>query len=231
MFSEIRSVHFVGICGTAMASTAAALKEKGLVVPGSDQNVYPPMSTFLADRSIEVISGYAERNLAHRPDLVVIGNAISRGNPEAEYVLERKLRYCSLPELLKEYFIRGKRSLVVAGTHGKTTTTSLLTWVFEHNGYNPSYLIGGIPTNLGHGVRVRNSQCQVPPESVGRTQRAQRPRGRWLRHTLRSEKLPDSIRLRHLQRNQTAHGGARNQRRRHGRGRLWPSSDRHSRNL
>src|SRR5438105_3444724 len=158
MFSEIRSVHFVGICGTAMASTAAALKEKGRAVTGSDQNVYPPMSTFLADRSIEVISGYSEGNLAHRPDLVVIGNAISRGNPEAEFVLDRKLRYCSLPELLKEYFIRGKRSLVVAGTHGKTTTTSLLTWVFEHNGYNPSYLIGGIPNNLGQGARFTESE-------------------------------------------------------------------------
>src|SRR5256885_2964177 len=141
-----------------MASTAAALKEKGLVVTGSDQNVYPPMSTFLADRAIQVMSGYAESNLAHRPDLVVIGNAISRGNPEAEYVLERKLRYCSLPELLKEYFIRGKRSLVVTGTHGKTTTTSLLTWVFEHNGLNPSYLIGGIPNNLRQGARFTDSE-------------------------------------------------------------------------
>src|SRR5439155_14273042 len=123
MFSQIRSVHFVGICGTAMASAAAAMQEKGVLVTGSDQNVYPPMSTFLADRRIQVMSGYAESNLAHRPDLVVIGNAISRGNPEAEYVLERKLAYCSLPELLKDFFIRGKRSLVVAGTHGKTTTT------------------------------------------------------------------------------------------------------------
>src|SRR5258707_14193254 len=115
------------------------------------------MSTFLADRKIEVIAGYAENNLAHRPDLVVIGNAISRGNAEAEFVLDRKLRYCSLPELLKEYFIRGKRSLVVTGTHGKTTTTSLLTWVFEHNGYNPSYLIGGIPNNLGQGARFTDT--------------------------------------------------------------------------
>ena len=116
------------------------------------------MSTFLAERKIEVISGYAERNLAHKPDLVVIGNAISRGNPEAEYVLDHKLRYCSLPELLKEFFIRGKRSLVVAGTHGKTTTTSLLAWVFEHNGLNPSYLIGGIPNNLGQGARFTDSE-------------------------------------------------------------------------
>jgi len=157
MFSQIRSVHFVGICGTAMASAAAALKEKGVEVTGSDQNVYPPMSTFLAERKIEVISGYAEQNLARKPDLVVIGNALSRGNPEAEFVLDHKLPYCSLPELLKHFFIRGKRSIVVSGTHGKTTTTSLLTWVFEHNGLNPSFLIGGIPTNLGQGARFTDS--------------------------------------------------------------------------
>src|SRR3954468_6881279 len=157
MFSEIRSVHFVGICGTAMASAAAAMQEKGFTVTGSDQNVYPPMSTFLADRGIEVMNGYAEKNLEHRPDLVVIGNAISRGNPEAEVALEKKLRYCSLPELLKEFFIRGKRSLVVTGTHGKTTTTSLLAWVFESAGRNPSFLIGGIPTNLGQGARFTDS--------------------------------------------------------------------------
>ncbi len=161
MHSAIRSVHFIGICGTAMASTAAAMREKGFQVSGSDQNVYPPMSTFLADQRIEVISGYAEQNLAPKPDLVVIGNAISRGNAEAEAVLEKKLRYCSLPELLKEFFIRGKRSLVVAGTHGKTTTASLLTWVFEHNGLNPSYLIGGIPLNLGQGARFTDSEWFV----------------------------------------------------------------------
>ena len=158
MFARIQSVHLVGICGTAMASTAAAMQAKGVKVTGSDQNVYPPMSTFLADRKIEVISGYAEQNLAHKPDLVVIGNAISRGNPEAEYVLDHKLPYCSLPELLKEFFIRGKRSLVVTGTHGKTTSTALLTWVFEHNGLNPSYLIGGIPNNLGQGARFTDSE-------------------------------------------------------------------------
>ena len=141
-----------------MASAAAAMQEKGVKVTGSDQNVYPPMSTFLADRKIEVISGYAEQNLARKPDLVVIGNAISRGNPEAEYVLDHKLAYCSLPELLNYFFIRGKRSLVVTGTHGKTTTTSLLTWVFEHNGLNPSYLIGGIPNNLGQGARFTDSE-------------------------------------------------------------------------
>jgi len=104
------------------------------------------------------MSPFAEQNLSHKPDLIVIGNAISRGNPEVEFILDRKMRYCSLPELLKEFFIRGQRSLVVTGTHGKTTTTSLLTWVFEHNGLNPSFLIGGIPNNLGQGARFTESE-------------------------------------------------------------------------
>lgn len=154
----IKSVHFIGICGTAMASAAVAMKEQGFVVTGSDENVYPPMSTFLEDREIDVMKGYSEENLAQHPDLVVVGNAISRGNAEAEAVLNHRLRYCSLPELLKEFFIRGKRSLVVAGTHGKTTTTSLLAWVFEHSGLNPSFLIGGIPSNLGQGARFTDSE-------------------------------------------------------------------------
>src|SRR5580692_3850985 len=158
MFAGIRSVHFIGIGGTAMAAAAVAMQEKGFTVTGSDQNVYPPMSTFLAEKKIQFTSGYAEQNLAHKPDLVVVGNALSRGNPEVEFVLEKKLRYCSLPELLKEFFIRGKRAIVVAGTHGKTTTTSLLTWVFEHNGLNPSYLIGGIPNNFSQGARFTDSE-------------------------------------------------------------------------
>ncbi|MBI3415980.1 MAG: UDP-N-acetylmuramate:L-alanyl-gamma-D-glutamyl-meso-diaminopimelate ligase [Verrucomicrobia bacterium] len=158
ILEKISSVHFVGIVGTAMAAAAAAMQEKGFRVSGSDQNVYPPMSTFLAEKRIKVMVGYAEKNLAQRPDLVVIGNAISRGNPEVEFVLEHKLRYCSLPELLKEFFIRGKRSLVVTGTHGKTTTTSLLAWMFEHSGRRPSFLIGGIPNNLGQGARFTDSE-------------------------------------------------------------------------
>lgn len=141
-----------------MASVAAAMQARGFTVTGSDSQVYPPMSTFLAERKIDVMPAYSESNLKHKPDLVVIGNAISRGNAEAEAVLEHKLRYCSLPELLKEFFIRGKRSLVVSGTHGKTTTTSLLAWVFEHNGLNPSYLIGGIPNNFGQGARFTDSE-------------------------------------------------------------------------
>ena len=145
-----------------MASASVAMHELGYQVTGSDQDViYPPMSTFLAERGIRVMAGYAEVNLSQRPDLVVVGNAISRGNPEAEAVLERKLRYCSLPELLKEFFIRGRRSLVVTGTHGKTTTASLLAWVLESAGLNPSFLIGGIPRNLGQGARFTDSEWFV----------------------------------------------------------------------
>ena len=158
MFSSaINSVHFIGIGGTAMASAAAAMLDKGFQVTGSDQNIYEPMASFLQQKNLAVLNGYDERNLAHKPDLVVIGNAISRGNPEAEYVLDHKLRYTSLPALLAEFFIRGKRSIVVSGTHGKTTTTSLLTWIFEHNGLNPSYLIGGIPNNFSQGARFTDS--------------------------------------------------------------------------
>ena len=114
-----------------MASLAVLLKQRGHHICGSDENIYPPMSEFLSQNNITVKSGYDAKNLEPVPDLVVIGNALSRGNPEVEAILESKLPYISMAELLKEYFIRGKTSLVVTGTHGKTTTTSLLAWVFE----------------------------------------------------------------------------------------------------
>ena len=143
-----------------MASVAAALKERGIAVSGSDQGIYPPMSNFLEERGIEA-RPFDEANLAHKPNLVVIGNAISRGNPEAEYVLEHNLAYCSLPELLRHRFLRGKRSLVISGTHGKTTAASLLAWLLEYNGLKPSFLIGGIPNNLGQGARFTDSDWFV----------------------------------------------------------------------
>ena len=143
-----------------MASVAAALKERGIAVSGSDQGIYPPMSNFLEERGIEA-RPFDEANLAHKPNLVVIGNAISRGNPEAEYVLEHNLAYCSLPELLRHRFLRSKRSLVISGTHGKTTAASLLAWLLEYNGLKPSFLIGGIPNNLGQGARFTDSDWFV----------------------------------------------------------------------
>lgn len=153
--------HFVGVCGTAMGSVAAAMKAKGLSVSGSDENVYPPMSTFLEDQGVVISAGFRASNLPEKTDVIVIGNAISRGNAEAEEALDRKLLYVSLPEVLKEYFLRGKRNFVVSGTHGKTTTTSILTWLFESAGKHPSYMIGGIPRNLGCGARFTDSEFVV----------------------------------------------------------------------
>jgi UDP-N-acetylmuramate: L-alanyl-gamma-D-glutamyl-meso-diaminopimelate ligase len=144
-------VHLIGICGTAMATLAAMLKRQGLDVRGSDQDVYPPMSDFLAGEGIPVFSGYKAEHLTSDLDLVVVGNAISRGNPELEEVLDRKIRYCSLPEAIREHFLWGARSIVIAGTHGKTTTTALAGWVLTHGGVDPSVLLGGIALNFGPG--------------------------------------------------------------------------------
>jgi len=144
-----------------MGSVAAALQEQGFKVSGSDENVYPPMSIFLEEHGIKLHQGYAKENIPADADVVVIGNAMKRGNPEVEAVLNRKLFYLSLPEVLKNYFLRGKHNLVVTGTHGKTTTTSLLTWIMEKAGRKPGYLIGGIPKNLGHGARLNDSKYFV----------------------------------------------------------------------
>ena len=158
---EIKHVHFMGICGTAMGATAAALRERGFTVTGSDENVYPPMSTFLEEKGVAIFAGYRAENLPATADLIVVGNAIKRGNPEVEAVLDRKLYYLSLPDTLKEFFLRGRHNLVVTGTHGKTTTTSLLTWLMECAGLEPGYLIGGIPKNLGQGACLRDSKYFV----------------------------------------------------------------------
>jgi UDP-N-acetylmuramate: L-alanyl-gamma-D-glutamyl-meso-diaminopimelate ligase len=151
---EVNSIHFVGICGTAMAAVAALCRELGCTVSGSDQDAYPPMSVFLESRGIPIISGFHERNLDHRPDLIVIGNAMKRGTPEVERALDERLRFCSLPELVRELLLAGNHSIVVAGTHGKTTTASLLAWTLETAGRSPGFLIGGIPNNFGCGARL-----------------------------------------------------------------------------
>ncbi|RYD41851.1 MAG: UDP-N-acetylmuramate:L-alanyl-gamma-D-glutamyl-meso-diaminopimelate ligase [Verrucomicrobiaceae bacterium] len=153
--------HFTGICGTAMGAVAAAMKQRGFTVTGSDTNVYPPMSDFLRGQGITIAEGYREENIPADTDVVIIGNAISRGNPEAEAALDRKLLYHSLPEVMKEFFLRGKRNFVVSGTHGKTTTSSMLTWLFESAGRNPGYMIGGLPKNLGCGARFTDSDFNV----------------------------------------------------------------------
>src|SRR5712692_10538080 len=156
-----RKFHFIGICGTAMGSVAAALQERGFKVTGSDESVYPPMSIFLEERGIKLHQGYCKENIPADADAVVIGNAMKRGNAEVEAVLNRKLFYLSLPEVLKNYFLRGKHNLVVTGTHGKTTTTSLLAWIMEKAGHKPGYLVGGLSKNLAQGARLNRSKYFV----------------------------------------------------------------------
>jgi UDP-N-acetylmuramate: L-alanyl-gamma-D-glutamyl-meso-diaminopimelate ligase len=147
-------IHLIGICGTAMATLAALLRSKGFDVRGSDQNVYPPMSDFLRNQGITILEGYRAEHISAELDMVVVGNAISRGNPELEEVLDRKIRYCSLPEAIRDNFLWGARSVVISGTHGKTTTTSLTGWLLAHGGADPSVLIGGIAENFESSYRI-----------------------------------------------------------------------------
>jgi UDP-N-acetylmuramate: L-alanyl-gamma-D-glutamyl-meso-diaminopimelate ligase len=146
-----RAFHFLGICGSAMGAVAAMLRDQGYTVTGSDEHVYPPMSTFLEEKGIRIQSGYRPENLPAEDVILVVGNTIKRGNPELEAAMEAKRFYLSLPETLKTYFLCPTHNLVVTGTHGKTTTTSLLAWIFEYAGRKPSYLIGGLPKNLPQG--------------------------------------------------------------------------------
>src|SRR5208283_1533027 len=149
MKANPKHIHLIGICGTAMASLAGMLRERGHRVTGSDAAAYPPMSMFLESLGIAVAQPFAEANLNPRPDVVVVGNAMSRSNPELERVLDERIPFCSLPQILHDEFLVGKEVLVVAGTHGKTTTTSMLAWIFETAGLEPSFLIGGIAENFG----------------------------------------------------------------------------------
>jgi UDP-N-acetylmuramate: L-alanyl-gamma-D-glutamyl-meso-diaminopimelate ligase len=154
-----RHIHLIGICGTAMASLAGLLQLKGHRVTGSDQAAYPPMSDLLRSLNIPILEPFSEKNLDPRPDLVIVGNAMSRGNIELEYVLDRRIPFTSLAQLIHQEFLPGRESLVVAGTHGKTTTTSMLAWIYEvagreHAELRPSFLIGGVAENFGTSFRL-----------------------------------------------------------------------------
>ena len=144
-----------------MGAVAVGLQERRLRVTGSDENVYPPMSSFLQEKGIALMEGYRAGNIPADAEVVVIGNAMKRGNPEVEAVLNRKLLYLSLPEVLRNFFLRGRHNLVVTGTHGKTTTTALLAWIMEKAGRKPGYVIGGIPKDFGEGARLNDSKYFV----------------------------------------------------------------------
>ncbi|RPJ00411.1 MAG: UDP-N-acetylmuramate:L-alanyl-gamma-D-glutamyl-meso-diaminopimelate ligase, partial [Deltaproteobacteria bacterium] len=147
-------IHLMGICGTGMASLAGMLKSQGYRVTGSDQNVYPPMSDFLRCLGIPVMEGYRAENLQPSPDLVIVGNVITKLNPEAIELSRRKISYLSMPQALRVFAMEGKRNVVVCGTHGKTTTTSLIAWILDNGRKDPGFMIGGIPVNFGLNFKV-----------------------------------------------------------------------------
>ena len=156
--SDEKHIHLIGICGTAMASLAGMLKRRGFRVTGSDAAAYPPMSDFLASLNIPLSQPFAAGNLKPRPDWVVVGNAISRGNVELEHVLDERIPFRSLPDTLYDFFLRTREPIVVAGTHGKTTTTSMLAWIFQAAGKDPSFLVGGIAENFGSSFALRQGK-------------------------------------------------------------------------
>ncbi len=160
--SKPKHIHILGICGTFMGGIAAIAKQSGYRVTGCDANVYPPMSTQLEAQGIELIEGWGVEQLDLKPDVFVIGNVVSRGNPLMEEILNRNLPYASGPQWLADTLLRDKWVLGVAGTHGKTTTTSMLAWILEYAGLNPGFLIGGVPQNFGISARLPSP---TPPQT------------------------------------------------------------------
>jgi UDP-N-acetylmuramate: L-alanyl-gamma-D-glutamyl-meso-diaminopimelate ligase len=154
-------VHILGVCGTFMGSVALLAKQAGFDVSGSDANVYPPMSTLLESSGIRLCEGYDVKHLQPAPDVVVVGNVMSRGQPVVEYLLDSAIPFISGPQWLSEHVLRGRWVLAVAGTHGKTTTTSILTWILDYAGLQPGFLIGGVPANFGLSARLGQAPCFV----------------------------------------------------------------------
>src|SRR6202021_2397104 len=164
--SQQKHIHLIGICGSAMASLAGMVQTRGYRVTRSDAAAYPPMSDLLHALGITIKEPYGEANLAPRPDLVIVGNAISRGNLELEYVLDQRIPFRSLAETIQHEFLPGRESLVVAGTHGKTTTTSMLAWIYEvaaktQPELRPSFLIGGVAENFGTSFQLRDGRSFI----------------------------------------------------------------------
>ncbi len=153
---NVRTIHLIAVCGTGMGALACMLKDLGYAVTGSDANVYPPMSTFLLGKGVSVFEGFDAQNLAYKPDLVVVGNAVRKDNPEAVKLNEMALNFCSMPQALNHFVVAGKKALLVTGTHGKTTTSSMLAWILYVAGLDPSFMIGGILLDFDGNYRLGN---------------------------------------------------------------------------
>lgn len=159
--ADVRHIHLIAVCGTAMGALACMLKELGYRVTGSDQNVYPPMSDFLKARAITIYNGYKADHINPVPDLVIVGNAVSKDNPEVVAMQQAGLTYCSMPEAINTFAAAGKKQIVITGTHGKTTTSSFIAWMLHSAGLNPSFLIGGIVSNFNSSFKVGQGQWIV----------------------------------------------------------------------
>jgi len=159
--ADIRSVHLIAACGTGMGALAAMLKESGLAVTGSDQNVYPPMSTYLEGKGIVLSEGFDAANIAYGPDLVVVGNAVKKDNPEVLKAFEAGLDYCSMPQAVNHFLVGRRRAILVAGTHGKTTTAAMIAWILHYAGLSPSFMIGGFVKNFSGNFHVADGEYVV----------------------------------------------------------------------
>lgn len=157
----VHRIHLIAVCGTGMGALASMLKASGYDVSGSDQHVYPPMSDFLKAQGIPIFDGYRSENLNSRPDLVVVGNAVSKDNPEVQAMLAKGLAYCSMPQAINGFAAAGKKQIVITGTHGKTTTSSFVAWMLHCAGLDPGYLIGGIVSNFNSNYRTGQGQWMV----------------------------------------------------------------------
>lgn len=151
---RVQKIHLIAVCGTAMGALASMLKDMGYAVTGSDQNVYPPMSDFLAKKGIVLTEGFSGEHIAYGPDLVVVGNAVSRDNPEVDRMVRMGISYCSMPQAVDRFVVAGRKSILIAGTHGKTTTSAIIAWLLYKAGLDPSFIIGGILKNFGSNYRL-----------------------------------------------------------------------------
>lgn len=158
---NIKNIHLLAICGTGMGALGSILKDLGYKVTGSDQKVYPPMSDFLASKGIEIAEGFNQNNVSYGPDLVIVGNAVSKDNPEVVRMNQMGLEFCSMPQAFNRFVAAGKKQLVIAGTHGKTTTSSILAWILYEAGLDPSFMIGGILKNFGSNYRLGKGEYVV----------------------------------------------------------------------
>ena len=151
---NVHKIHLIAVCGTGMGALACMLKCQGFDISGSDQKIYPPMSDFLREQGIQIMNGFKAAHLSDRPDVVIVGNAVTRENPEAEKMMEMGIPYCSMPQALNRFVAEDKKVLLIAGTHGKTTTASILAWMLYKGGMDPSYMIGGILQNFDSNYRL-----------------------------------------------------------------------------